>query len=87
MGCVAAGTQKGAIFGGEGGPGEQVGAVAKGLFEGSLASPAADGDMVTLLEDVGDGEAAKVGGAGVVWVVEQAAGAVGAGRNVARDPG
>jgi hypothetical protein len=64
---------------------EEVGAVAVGLFEGALATPAADGDVVSGLEDGGDFVAAEVGGAGVVGVVEQAAGAVGAGRDVAGD--
>ena len=63
--------------------GEQVGAIAKGFFEGAFTTPAADGDVVSLLEDFGDGETAEVGGAGVVGVVEEAPGAVGAGRDVA----
>ena len=69
--------EKFAIVVGEVGFGEQVGAVCEGLGESGLASPAADGGVVAAGEDLGDGNAAEVGGAGVVWVVEQAAGAVG----------
>ncbi len=56
---------------------EEVGAVAEGFFEGALAAPAANGGVVALGEDLGDGETAEFGGAGVVGVVEEAAGAVG----------
>ena len=56
---------------------EQVGAVGEGFGEGCLAAPVADFEVVAVGEDFGDGDAAEVGGAGVVGVVEEAAGGVG----------
>ena len=61
--------------------GEEVGAVAEGLSEGHLSTPAADGGVIACGEDIGDGRAAEVGGAGVLGVVEDAAGAVGGAGN------
>jgi hypothetical protein len=57
--------------------GEEVGAVAVGFGEGLLAAPFADGEVVALLQNFGDFEAEEVGGAGVVRVVEEAAGEMG----------
>ena len=56
---------------------EKVGAVFQGLFEHGAAAPLADEVVVTVGKDFGDERAAEVGGAGVLGVVEQAAGAVG----------
>src|ERR1700683_2512936 len=69
----------GAVGFGEAGFGEEVGTVAEGFCEGALAAPAADGVVVALGEDLRDGDAAEVGGAGVVGVVEESAGTVGGG--------
>ena len=55
---------------------QQVGAVGEGLAELLLAAPAADLPVVAVEEDSGSAEAGELGGAGVVGVVEQAAGAV-----------
>ena len=65
-----------AVIGGECGVVEEVGAVEPGLAEGLLAPPAADGGVVAAGEDIGHLDAAEDGGAGVVGIVEQAAGAV-----------
>ncbi len=70
-------SKEGAVGTAEVGGGEEVGTVAEGFFEGSLAAPAANGGVVALGEDLGHGEAAEFGGAGVVGVVEEPAGAVG----------
>ena len=64
--------------------GEEVRAVAEGFGEGGLTAPATDGGVVARGEDLGDGRAAEVGGAGVVGVVEDAAGAVGGAGNARR---
>ena len=52
---------------------EEVGAVGEGLGESGLAAPAADRRVVAAGEDLGDGDAAEIGGAGVVGIVEQSA--------------
>jgi hypothetical protein len=56
---------------------EEVWPVGESLGEGGLAAPLADLKVVAFGEDVGDGGASEVGGAGVVGVIEEAAGAVG----------
>ncbi len=76
-GGIAEGGEVLAVVVGEVGGGEEVGAVGEGLGERGLAAPAADGEVVAVAEDVGDGEAEEVGGAGVVGVVEDAVGGVG----------
>ncbi len=73
------GVEGAAVFFGEGGGGEEVGPVSEGLFEGLGASPLAHGLVVAVLQDFGDLVAEKVGRAGVVGVVEEAAGGVGGG--------
>src|SRR3981189_1040324 len=53
--------------------GEEIGAVAAGLFEGLLAAPFGDVGVITADEDFGDGPAAEISGAGVVREVEERA--------------
>jgi len=48
-----------------------------------VAAPATDGEVVAVAEGFGDGDAEKLGGTGVVGIVEQACGGVGgAGRGL-----
>jgi hypothetical protein len=72
-----------AVVVGEVGVGEEVGAVGEGFGEGGLTTPAADGEVVAVAEGFGDGCAEEVGGTGVVGVVEEAGGGVGAAGDVA----
>jgi hypothetical protein len=73
---LADGFEELAVGGAEGGAGEQVGAVGEGLAKLLFATPAADLGVVAVEKDFGSAEAGELGGAGVVGVVEQAAGAV-----------
>ena len=66
-----------AVLVGDVGCSKEVGAVGEGFGERCLMAPAADGEVVAVAERLGDGNAEEFGGAGVVGVVEQAAGAVG----------
>ena len=52
---VAEGGEVLAVVVGEVGGGEQVGAVGEGFGEGGLAAPAADGEVVAVVEGLGDG--------------------------------
>ena len=69
---------------GETGVGEQIGAVGEGFSKGGLTAPAADGGMVAAGEDFGDGDAAEVGRASVVRVVQKTSSAVGGAGNAVR---
>ena len=65
------------VGGGQDGTVDEVGPVAQGFFEGRAASPLPNAGVVAVGQNFGDECAAKVGGAGVLGVVEEAAGAVG----------
>ena len=69
------------ILGAEGGCGEQLGPVAKGLLQALSPSPAADGVVIATTERMGNGGAAKGLRPGVVRVVEQTAAAMGGAGN------
>src|ERR1700744_4609405 len=66
------------------GVGEGVGTVGESFGEGGRATPAADGGVVAAGEDFGDGDAAEVGGARVVRVVQKTSSTVGGAGNAVR---
>src|SRR5215831_15855049 len=67
----------------ETGVGQKIGAVGEGLGERGLATPATDGQVVAAGENLGHGDAAELGRASVVGIVEKTARAVsGAGNAV-----
>lgn len=70
---------------GKGGPIEQIGTVPQSLCESPFTAPATDGLVAAAGEDFGDGVAAEVGGAGVVGIIEEAAGGTRGSWRSARD--
>ncbi len=75
-----------AVFLAQGGPGEQVGAVAKSFFERSLAAPAPDFFVVAADEHFRDSPTVELRRASVVRAIENAPAAP-AGRGAARTGG
>lgn len=78
---IAQSCQKFAVVVAERGGGQKVGAIGEGLGERGLATPAANGEVISAVQGGGNGDSAELGRAGVVRVVEQTAGRVGGAGN------